>query len=155
MEPSDIVSTFSVLTPCKICLCALFFSPSFCLQVHLLLFPSTLFHDLQLLLRSSPSNTNSTLFVLYLLCFLFFFFLLLLLFPLWEEGQKEAEKWRTFLIFFQFLSAILLKLVLLPALSQSPMFLCSLSSMTLVFQQGRCQEIQLIFGFNISPKANH
>lgn len=110
MEPSDIVSTFSVLTPCKICLCALFFSPSFCLQVHLLLFPSTLFHDLQLLLRSSPSNTNSTLFVLYLLCFLFFFFLLLLLFPLWEEGQKEAEKWRTFLIFFQFLSAILLNL---------------------------------------------
>lgn len=113
MEPSDIVSTFSVLTPCKICLCALFFSPSFCLQVHLLLFPSTLFHDLQLLLRSSPSNTNSTLSGLYLFCFLFFFFFALTTFSFMGRRAKrsrEMEKWRAFLIFFQFLSAILLNL---------------------------------------------
>lgn len=92
MEPSDIVSTFSVLTPCKICLCALFFSPSFCLQVHLLLFPSTLFHDLQLLLRSSPSNTNSTLSGLYLFCFLFFFFFALTTFSFMGRRAKRSRE---------------------------------------------------------------
>lgn len=155
MEPSDIVSTFSVLTPCNIRLCALFFSPSFCLHVHLLLFPSTLFRDLQLLLRSSPSNTNSTLSGLYLFCFLFVFFFALTTFSFMGRRAKRSREMENIFNFFSVSICHTAQLVLLPALSQSPMFLCSLSSMTLVFQQGRCQEIQLIFGFNISTKANH